>query len=471
MEGGQAVKQSNTVVALGMPNKAGVNAAATLLPSEYAVLIIDLYGQIQFASPTAAQLFNRTGAALLGQPIASLLPSLPFISNDLEANVAYLDAWSHTAEWQRIRATNLPLEARLHRAEIAGRPFVVIQLRTAEKPQAHIHLQNFIQPLIGSEELLVVADTAGKIVFVNPAFEKLSGFTLVEALGRTLEEMLAWEKYPPLYAQMWAALYAGKSFHGIFINCNKNQRLFHEERNARPFVNLEGRVTHYIFTGRDVSEREKLLQRLEHTANHDELTDLPNRHLFLDRLHRAQTHAARWSNGFALLLLDLDHFKTINDRFGHAAGDTALVTVANRIGSCLREEDTLARLGGDEFAIILTEIATLDDVTQVLNKIVALLNKPFQFNGTKLSIQASIGVAFYPIDGLRTDILYNHADRAMYRAKAAGGNGYHIHHLHADHADDDATSGQYILLSQQDMPRFSSTNSYTNASTTEEDAT
>jgi diguanylate cyclase (GGDEF)-like protein/PAS domain S-box-containing protein len=468
MEGDHAIKPANTVVAFSVQNKAGINAVATQLPADYAVLIIDLSGQIRFASPSAAQLFNLADATLPGQPITNLLPSLPFSSNDIEANLAFLDVWSNTADWQRIRANTLILEARLNRTEIAGQLLVIVQLRTAERQQAHIHLQNFIQPLIESEELLVVTDTSGKIVYVNPAFEKLSGFTLAEAMGRTLEEMLAWEKYPPLYARMWTELYAGKSFHGIFINRNKNQRLFHEERNARPFVNLEGRVTHYIFTGRDVSDREKLLQRLEHTANHDELTDLPNRHLFLDRFHRAQAHAARWTNGFALLLLDLDQFKSINDRFGHAAGDAALITVANRLSTCLRQEDTLARLGGDEFAILLTDLATLGDVIQVLDKIVSLLRKPFQFNGTKLSIQASIGVAFYPLDTLHTDILFNHADSAMYRAKVAGGNGYHIHHPHADHADDDATSGQYILLGQQDWARFGTTNTQNSSTTTEE---
>lgn len=469
MDGGSAAQKTNTVLSFTLPHQAADTAQADVLPADYAVLIIDLHGQIQFASANTNLLIDMPGVALQGSSIATLFPAFP-LGDDINANRNYLKNQSSTGDWRCIRLNNdnAILEFKLNRTEIGNQLLGIVMLRPIAKDMTHRHFQNFIKPLIDSEELLVVTETTGKIIYVNPAFETTSGYTLAEAAGQTLEDILAWEKYPPLYSQMWSTLCAGKSFHGIFINRKKDQRLFHEDRYARPFVNLGGGITHYIFTGRDVSDRERLLQRLEHTANHDDLTDLPNRHLFLDRIHRAQIHATRWENGFAVLLLDLDNFKAINDGFGHDAGDAALVTVANRVGTCIREEDTLARLGGDEFAIILTELATLQDVKQVLDKIVSLLRKPFQYQGSKLSIQASIGVAFYPADALRTDILFKHADSAMYHAKAAGGNRYHIFNPRLDLSDNDTTSGQYILLSPHDKARLGMINVQHSSSTVKE---
>ena len=454
MEGGKAVQQTNTVVSIAMPAPSGKRSTASAQSAEYAVLLFDLHGQIQFASPNAALLLHSSVDILHSESIASLIPSLPFGINDIQNQFVYPTARSATTNWQAIRVNSQALEARLTPTEIAGQQFVVLELRTAETDPANLQLQNFLHAHLEAQEMLVVTDTTGKIVYVNPAFEAASGFSFEEAIGHTLEDIIAWEKYPPLYTQMWSELGAGNSFHGIFINRKKDQHLFHEERFARPFVNPDGRVTHYIFTGRDVSEREKLIQRLEHLASHDVLTDLPNRHLFLDRLHQAQVHAARWSSGFTLLLLDLDNFKNINDQFGHAAGDAVLIAVANRLTACVREEDTIARLGGDEFAVILADTDPHNGVTQVLDKLVLELRKPIQFNNRELPAHASIGVAFYPLDSLHPDILFNYADSAMYHAKALGGDSYHYHHMHTHTTHDDASHHSNITFGRQLLAHF-----------------
>jgi diguanylate cyclase (GGDEF)-like protein len=173
-----------------------------------------------------------------------------------------------------------------------------------------------------------------------------------------------------------------------------------------------------------VSELVKVMQRLEHFANYDSLTGLPNRNLFMDRLQQAQAHAFRSGESFALMLLDVDQFKAFNDSFGHAVGDVVLQTAALRIKQCLRNEDTVARLGGDEFCLLLEKTALRRDVKKVLEKISVILREPFAVDGHNITMQASIGVAFYPEHGEDGHSLLKQADDAMYRVKAKGGNGY-----------------------------------------------
>ena len=312
--------------------------------------------------------------------------------------------------------------------QMDGQALTVVELHRNEKLHTEWHLQRLIQNLGDWDEILVVTNTAGCITYVNQTFEEITGFSLSDAMGKSQMQLLGGEKNRQLYSQMWSRLQAGKSFRGIFHSRKKKARRFYEERYARPFVSEDGSIDYYIFTSRDVSERERLIQHLAHLANHDELTGLPNRHLFIDRLQQAQAQGARSAKGFCLLLLDLDDFKLINDQFGHAAGDAVLMSVAKRLRSCVREADTTARLGGDEFAIILNNIVSTDDVQQVLNNIITILRKPIMFAGLGLPSHASIGLAYYPQDSDEIEDLLNLADIAMYNAKAAGGNGFNTQH-------------------------------------------
>lgn len=398
--------------------------------SDHAYLILDVQGRIAFCSPDAPQLLGAEDGTLIGQAVAHYIPALPLQQDTGGYNLAYIGFWAHNAHWQAFKAGRADIEIRFNRLELADQPFVMLELRTPsiDQPieQPEQALQKLMRALESSNDIVAITDPAGEIIYVNRAFEQLTGYRRDEALGRN-HDLLGAEQSRELYAQMWATLRAGKPFQGVFVNRHRNGQIFHEERSIRPFIDHQGQTTHYIFSGRDISDRERILQRLEHLANHDGLTGLPNRNLFMDRLRQATSHAMRRNSGFSLLLLDLDHFKMVNDRCGHAAGDALLIAVANRLKRSVRDEDTVARLGGDEFAIILYDTALPEDAAIVVEKIIQDLQTPFALDGYELPSHASIGIAIYPDDTVGMETLLKFADIAMYRAKSSGGNGFQFH--------------------------------------------
>lgn len=195
------------------------------------------------------------------------------------------------------------------------------------------------------------------------------------------------------------------------------------EQLIRPFVAANGSVTHYIFTGRDISQRIQALHHLAQKANHDGLTGLSNRMLFLDRLHQAFSQASRRQDRFALLYVDLDELKEVNDTYGHAAGDELLRVTAIHLRQSVREADTVARLGGDEFALILPDAKKREDVEKVVEKILDIFREGALWETKHLAIRASIGASLYPENGDNCEQLIQRADKAMYQQKIAGGNG------------------------------------------------
>jgi diguanylate cyclase (GGDEF)-like protein len=181
-------------------------------------------------------------------------------------------------------------------------------------------------------------------------------------------------------------------------------------------------TTHFVSVINDISERVRYQQALEYQANHDSLTGLANRNLLSDRIEQAIAWAKRQKGLIGVMLLDLDHFKLVNDASGHRAGDALLKEVAHRLKSCVRETDTVARLGGDEFVIILTDLPQPDDVDQIAEKILSTLSRPIEVAGRDIFVTASIGVSLYPRDGDHGEILLRYADMAMYRVKEHGRN-------------------------------------------------
>jgi len=394
--------------------------------AEFAFLVLDVRGNILFCSPDAAHLLGAQDKILTGQSVADFIPTLPLQAATSGYNLAYIGFWARNDHWQTFPGVNAPIEIRFNHLELAGQTFVTLELRSPKLNAPEQALQKLIHSMKSSSEIMAITNNEGVFTYVNHAFEQFTGYRHDELLGQT-HALLGAEKSPELYAQMWATLRTRKPFNGIFITHHKNGQTLHEDRSTRPFIDHLGRPTHYIFSSRDVSDRERVIQRLERLANHDGLTGLPNRNLFMDRMRQAMTHAMRRNTGFSLLLLDLDHFKAINDRFGHAGGDALLIAVANRLKRCVREEDTVARLGGDEFAIILSETMQPDAALIVVEKLIQDLRQPFVLEGCKLPTNASIGIALYPEDCIGLDTLIKFADIAMYRAKSAGGNGYHFH--------------------------------------------
>jgi diguanylate cyclase (GGDEF)-like protein/PAS domain S-box-containing protein len=274
---------------------------------------------------------------------------------------------------------------------------------------------------------VVITDHQGTIEYVNPGFERTTGYSRDEALGQTPRLMKSGKQGAGFYKKLWDTILAGEVFSEVFVNRRKDGSLYYEEKTISPLKGPAGQVTHFVATGKDVTERMQTQERLQHMAQHDALTELPNRVLFLDRLKQALARA-RWHQRLvAILFVDMDRFKTINDTLGHEVGDKLLQALAERFTASVREGDTVARFGGDEFVVLLDDVASEKDIGAVAQKVLEVLAPPFAIDGRDLYITASIGVSLYPNDGEDSTTLLKNADIAMYRAKDAGKNTYQFY--------------------------------------------
>ncbi len=271
---------------------------------------------------------------------------------------------------------------------------------------------------------VVITDSNGNIEYVNPKFAQLTGYTSAEAIGRNPRILKSGKQPPELYEELWQRISNGKEWRGEFVNKKKNGDLYWENASISAIKNEEGVITHFVGVKEDITERKQKEESMRKLAYHDPLTGLPNRLLFKDRLSIALAQSNRNRQKLAVMLLDLDHFKDVNDTLGHNVGDQLLKAVGKRLIGLLRKNDTVARMGGDEFLLLLPEIKKLEDASTIAKRVMGTVRKPYAINGYKLRITASIGVAVYPHDGQDDDSLMTHADNAMYWAKKEGRNTY-----------------------------------------------
>jgi diguanylate cyclase (GGDEF)-like protein/PAS domain S-box-containing protein len=278
-------------------------------------------------------------------------------------------------------------------------------------------------------DAVISTDLGGRVTYLNAVAERMTGWSLLEAAGRPLEEVFRIaDATTRERAQnpMALAVRENKTV-GLTLNCVLIRRDGTEaaiEDSAAPIHDRRGHVTGAVMVFRDVSMTRALSLRMAHLAQHDSLTDLPNRMLLNDRLNQALALAHRHQKKLALLFLDLDRFKSINDSLGHAIGDRLLQSVAERLLSCVRSSDTVSRQGGDEFVILLAEVTQPADAAVTAEKILLALSMPYRIAQQDLHLAASIGVVTYPNDGTEAKTLLRHADLAMYRAKDSGRNTY-----------------------------------------------
>ena len=266
-------------------------------------------------------------------------------------------------------------------------------------------------------EGIMVTDPQGRIVSVNRAFAAVTGYAAEEVVGKDVRLFKSGLHDEKFYLEIWAALTETGGWHGEIWNRRKNGEVYPAWLTLSVVKDERGRTTHYAGILMDVTSQKQAEDYLRHQATHDPLTDLPNRELFRDRVTQALALARREKRIAAVMLLDLDHFKPINDTLGHAAGDRVLQGVARRLLASLRDCDTAARLGGDEFAVLLQEITTGEDAAPVAQRLLDALAKPFVLSGREYSISASIGISLYPAHGATASALLSGADSAMYRAK------------------------------------------------------
>ena len=291
-----------------------------------------------------------------------------------------------------------------------------------EREQMQEHLKHAATVFESTAEGVMITDLQQRITAVNRAFTSITGYSEAEALGQSPRLLSSGHHDSAFYAAMWHNLNASGHWQGEIWNKRKNGELYPEWLTISAVRDSDQQITHFVGVFADISSLKHAQANLDHQAHHDPLTGLPNRMLFEARLHAALEDARLDKRMGAVLFIDLDRFKHINDSLGHPVGDQLLKSIATRLKAHLRDIDTVARLGGDEFIILLPGLQQDDDAELVANKLLDCFSLPFQFDEQELFISASIGISRYPDDGNDVATLVKNADAAMYRSKARGRN-------------------------------------------------
>jgi diguanylate cyclase (GGDEF)-like protein/PAS domain S-box-containing protein len=261
-------------------------------------------------------------------------------------------------------------------------------------------------------------------LYVNPAFEKFTGYSQEDMLGQSFEVIFGDDQGQPEISSLHLSLQE-KTSNTVILRCyRKDGSLFWGEIHVAPVSDNTGETNYFVSILSDITLRKRMEEQLEHQATHDALTNLPNRLLLLDRIEQTIIQAKRTHELFALIFIDLDHFKVVNDSMGHPLGDLLLKAVAERIFGILREADTISRLGGDEFVVLVSGLDAVEKIIPIANKILKSIERPFIIQDCELNVTASLGISFYPKDGHDVNTLLKSADMSMYQAKNAGRDNY-----------------------------------------------
>ncbi len=377
---------------------------------------------------------NRVMAELIGRPLSDLLGSdwignhvlaedRPCLAGFLDGTVA-LSAMPKELEYQ-VQTAQGPCLFRWYVTLIRdpdGAPTSIVMMGSditrwrRMGDQLRLNAEIFDR----SNEAMLVTDRQNDIVAVNPAFTRLTGYLPEEAIGRNPRILRSGRHDKSFYEAMWKSILEHGYWRGDVWDRRKDGSLYPKFLSITALRDEAGQIVKYSAIFYDITERKAMEEQLESIAHFDALTGLPNRMLLHDRLEQAIAVAERQHQHFALLFIDLDGFKPVNDTHGHAVGDEVLKLVGRRLGMLIRGMDTVARLGGDEFVVILTDIRNKENAGRVAEKIIRELSAPYEVDGRTLTVSASVGASIYPSDEKAAKELLRTADEAMYQAKRDG---------------------------------------------------
>ncbi len=299
-----------------------------------------------------------------------------------------------------------------------------------ERSKAQENLRIFETALQGSEEGFMMTDAQQRIIMVNPAFTRHTGYTPEEVIGKKPSFLASGQHSAEFYRSMWESLATFGHWHGEIYNRRKNGEIFPEWLSISAVKGKNDTLTHFIGIFSDISDRKTAEAQIQFLSNHDSLTGLANRHQFRDRVDFALSLNERSQTPLALLSIDIDHFKLLNESLGHFTGDAVLHELASRLKSCVPDPSLLSRPGGDEFLLALADARDTEELTRIILQILEKTAQPVKIGGQSLNLSCSIGVAIFPEDGKDFETLLKNADAAMYHAKDAGRNTYRFFTQH-----------------------------------------
>ena len=395
---------------------------------------VDKKGHTTFINPAASRMLGYSLAELIGRENHSLFHHTRSDGSHYPAtecrvlnvlNGGEMQTVDDELFWRKngdsfpVEYTSTPI---WENDEIAG---AVVNFRDiSERKQAEKQIHTLSQAIEQSPVSVVITSTDGKIEYVNSAFVRATGYSAQEAIGQNPNFLQSGNTPASHYRELWKAISSGYAWQGEFQNRKKNGEVFLEHAYIAPVIDDAGVTTHFLAVKEDITLQKKQEQKILHQANYDSLTNLPNRFLTMDRLSQLIKESQRSGHLAAVLFLDLDDFKKINDSMSHEIGDQLLVQAAGRLRESVRDGDTVSRLGGDEFIVLMGNLKTSDDAYPVAEKLLQCFRNTFLLDGRELSVTVSIGIALYPDDGSTSAELLRNADAAMYHSKEQGRNAY-----------------------------------------------
>ena len=391
---------------------------------------IDTAGIITFTNRATEEMLGYEGDELIGTSIQktvhhSLADDTPLAIKDCPVYQVINSGQSLSGDDQtywRSDNSHFPIEYNanpiFNRGELIG---AVVNFRDiSARKQQEASLKRLSAAVEQSPVSVIITDTDGLIEYANPKFCEVTGYELAEVLGLNPNILSSGHQSELFYKNLWKTIKAGKQWSGELKNRRRNGDLFWESVTIAPISDNSGAIINFLAIKEDITEKKQAEEIIFRQANYDSLTELPNRILFRVQLEDILSAAQRQNTQAAVLMVDLDRFKQINDTLGHNFGDLLLKQAAERMLAYLRQSDTLARVGGDEFIVVLAQSKQPDAAEIVSAKMIASLSLPFKLDGHEAFVSASIGIAIYPDDSDKVDKLIQHADTAMYQAKDAG---------------------------------------------------
>jgi diguanylate cyclase (GGDEF)-like protein/PAS domain S-box-containing protein len=406
-------------------------AQAIVQSADEAIIGKSLQGIVHSWNPGAERIFGYSASEMIGESILRLIPSdlvaqeLAILASIRQGLVVdHLETRRLCKDGRTIQVSLTASPIRDGLGRLVGASKIARDI-TAEKASIE-QLQLTASVFTNTNEGILIADRRGLVVEVNQAFSHITGYTREEVVGKAPSAFHSSRQGPEVFTALRRSLRQSGQWRGELWSRRKDGEAYSAWLTVTQVRAEGGKVRNYVALFSDITVLKQQQEELEHGAHFDALTDLPNRLLLSDRLHQAVTQCQRHNQCLAVLYLDLDGFKRINDQHGHKAGDELLVEVSRRMRAALRDVDTLARMGGDEFVAVLSNVGSVQDCTQLVTRVLSACAQPVHINGQDVQVTASIGVTLYPQDNAEPDLLMRHADQAMYEAKQSGKNKFHM---------------------------------------------